>query len=369
MSEIDALYQPLRLKGLNLPNRIVMAPMTRGFSPNGVPTEAVAQYYAKRASAEVGLIVSECTGVNRVASRNNSNYPSFFGNDALAGWKGVIDAVHSAGGRMAPQLWHAGALDDTANPGKTPEGHPFESPSGLRNQGDSLGATMSEEDIADTIEAFAQAALDAKQLGFDTVEFHAAHGYLIDQFFWAATNQRSDKYGGPTIAERTRFASEIIRAVRKKVGPEFPIIIRLSQWKIQQLDALLVKTPADLSEWLSPLVDAGVDVLHCSQRRYWEPFFEGSDLNFAGWAKKLTGLTTITVGSVGLSGDVQSSFAGESSKFVGLGDLLRRFDRGDFDLVAIGRALLQDPQWVAKVHHGRFNELSDFNPASMGSLS
>jgi len=346
-----------------------MAPMTRGFSPDGIPTEAVARYYAKRAGAEVGLILSEATGIGRKASRNNSNYPSFYGEDALAGWKRVIDSVHAAGGVMAPQLWHNGALDDTANPGTTPKDHPFESPSGLRAHGDPLGATMSEEDIADTIDAFARAAFDAKQLGFDTIELHGAHGYLIDQFFWADTNQRSDRYGGATILERGRFAAEMISSIRERVGPEFPIIIRLSQWKIQGLDALIVKTPAQLSDWLAPLVDAGADVLHCSQRRYWEPLFEGSDLNFAGWAKKLTGLPTITVGSIGLSGDVQSSFAGRGSQTTGLDELLRRFDRGDFDLVAVGRALLQDPEWVAKVHHGRLGELKDFEPVSMGTLS
>ena len=117
------------------------------------------------------------------------------------------------------------------------------------------------------------------------------------------------------------------------------------------------------------LTDAGADILHCSQRRFWEPEFEGSDLNFAGWAKKLTGKPTITVGSIGLSGEFVAAFAGESSKPASLDELLRRLDRGDFDLVGVGRALLQDPQWAVKVHEGRTDELMDFDRSAMMSLS
>ena len=109
-------------------------------------------------------------------------------------------------------------------------------------------------------------------------------------------------------------------------------------------------------------------MFHCSQRRFWEPEFEGSDLNFAGWAKKLTGAPTITVGSVGLTGDFIAAYGGESSKPASLDELLRRLERGDFDLVAVGRALLQDPLWAVKVHQGRQDELMDFERAAMATL-
>jgi 2,4-dienoyl-CoA reductase-like NADH-dependent reductase (Old Yellow Enzyme family) len=116
------------------------------------------------------------------------------------------------------------------------------------------------------------------------------------------------------------------------------------------------------------LADAGADIFHCSQRRFWEPEYEGSDLNFAGWAKKLTGKPTITVGSVGLSGEFIASFGGESSQPASLDELMRRFDRGDFDLVAVGRALISDPDWVLKVRDGRDSELKDYSPAALASL-
>jgi 2,4-dienoyl-CoA reductase-like NADH-dependent reductase (Old Yellow Enzyme family) len=363
----DALFQPFAFKGLNLKNRIVMAPMTRSFSPGGVPTEEVAQYYRRRAAAEVGLIVSEGTGVNRPASLNDPNVPRFHGEKELAGWKRVIDQVHEAGGAMAPQLWHVGAVR-TRDPVWTPPG-PYDSPSGLSRPEKQFGEPMSEADIADAIDAFAVAAKAAKDLGFETIELHGAHGYLIDQFFWEGTNVREDAYGSKDLPGRARFAADILRAVRRAVGPDYPVIIRISQWKQQDYDVKLAKDPKALEAWLGALVDAGADMLHCSQRRFWEPEFEGSDLNFAGWAKKLTGVPTITVGSVGLSGEFIAAWGGEKSQPASLDELLRRLERGDFDLVGVGRALLQDPEWALKVKEGRTEELMSYDRAALGVLS
>ncbi|HWF78097.1 MAG TPA: NADH:flavin oxidoreductase [Caulobacteraceae bacterium] len=363
---VAALYQPFEFKGLKLPNRIVMAPMTRSASPDGVPTDEVAAYYARRAAADVGLIISEGTGVARPASLNDPNIPRFHGEAELAGWKKVIDAVHAAGGLMAPQLWHVGAVrsrrEDWAPAG------PYDSPSGISSPGHRFGEPMSDVDVADAIAAFASAAASARRLGYDCVELHGAHGYLIDQFFWDGTNERDDLFGGPTIGQRANFAAEILKAVRAAVGPDYPVIIRLSQWKQQDFAARLAPTPADMEAWLQPLADAGADAFHCSQRRFWEPEFEGSDLNFAGWAKKLTGKPSITVGSVGLTGEFIAAYGGEASKPASLDRLIAMLERGDFDLVAVGRALLQDPLWSEKVRDGRTAELMDFERSAMATL-
>lgn len=352
-----ALFQPFQFKGLNLKNRIVMAPMTRQKSPDGIPTEDVAKYYQRRAEGEVGLILSEGTVINRPASSNEKDVPHFHGEKSLNKWKTVIEAVHQAGGKMAPQIWHMGKMKPSAS-GWLPS-TAFEGP-----------AEMSLEDIQNTINAYAQAALDAKNLGFDTVELHGAHGYLIDQFFWPGMNTRTDDFGGTTITERNRFAVEVVKAVRAKVGPDFPVILRLSQWKQQDYNAKVATTPQEMEQWLLPLSEAGVDIFHCSQRRFWEPEFADSDLNFAGWAKKITGKPTITVGSIGLSGgDFINSFRGQGAEVGGLEELTRRLERGDFDLVAVGRALLTDPQWVKKVKEARTGELKGFNPADLGILT
>jgi len=370
-ASVDTLFRPFRVGSMELPNRIVMAPMTRTFAPGGVPGELNAAYYRRRAEGGVGLILSEGTVIDRPSSRNHPGIPFFHGDSPLAGWEGVIDAVHRAGGRMGPQIWHTGAVNGPPA-GDWTQDAPVESPSGLDAPGVERGAAMSDAAIADTITAFAKAAGEAKRLGFDTVELHGAHGYLIDQFFWAGTNRRIDRYGGATIRERSRFAAEAVAAVRAAVGKDFPIILRVSQWKQQDYAARLAETPDLMADWLLPLVEAGVDILHCSQRRFWEPEFPEIDgeqgLNFAGWAKKLTGAATISVGSVGLSGDFMGSFSGEGSTTAGLERLIDRMDRDEFDLVAVGRALITDPHWAEKVRSGDAAGLKDFDAAALAEL-
>ncbi|MBB3911618.1 NADH:flavin oxidoreductase [Sphingomonas desiccabilis] len=364
----DVLFRPFRIKSLELSNRIVMAPMTRGFAPAGIPGEPQAAYYRRRAEGGVGLILSEGTVIDRPASRNMAGIPLFHGEQALAGWQQVIDTVHAAGGKMGPQIWHTGSTRS----GDWEPDAPVESPSGLLAPGEPRGETMSDEAIADTIAGFARAAADAKRLGFDTVEIHGAHGYLIDQFFWAGTNERSDRWGGATIRERSRFAGEVVKAVREAVGPDFPVILRLSQWKQQDYAARLAETPEAMADWLQPLVDAGADVLHCSQRRFWEPEFPDLDgekgLNFAGWAKKLTGAATISVGSVGLSGEFLAAFGGESSSTVGIENLVERMERDEFDLIAVGRALISNPDWVARIREGDATKVKGFEATALGEL-
>ena len=363
----QTLFRPFTLNGLQLPNRIVMAPMTRSFSPGGQPQENVAEYYRKRAAGGVGLIITEGTAVERTGAANDPNVPHFFG-DALPGWGQVVKAVHGEAGKIAPQLWHVGALPNR----RTPKGETAESPSGIYMPGKDNGVAMSDADVADAIAAFARAAGDAKRLGFDAIELHGAHGYLIDQFFWGETNRRSDKWGGDTLPERARFAAEMLKAVRAAVGPDFPVIIRLSQWKQQDFAFRLAPSPDELLAWLAPLAEAGADCFHCSQRRFWEPEFPEIDgdegLNFAGWAKKLTGKPTITVGSVGLTGEFVAGMGGESSKPASLDGLLTRMERDEFDLVAVGRALIVDPDWALKVQAGKFDDLTDYTPQALATL-
>lgn len=350
---IDSLFEPFVYKGLRLSNRFVMAPMTRAFSTDGVPGEDVADYYRRRALGGIGLILTEGTVIDRPASKNMRDIPDFYGEEALRGWKRVVEDVHAAHGKIAPQLWHVG----NTKAGKWLPDAPLESPD-----------TMSVADIEKTIEAFAASARHAKELGFDALEIHGAHGYLIDQFFWEGTNHRTDDYGGKSIGERSRFGREVVKAVRKAVGPEMVIILRISQWKQQDYSVKLAYTPEEMEAWIAPLTEAGVDIFHGSQRRYWEPEFEGSDLNFAGWLKKVSGQPTITVGSVGLSGDFLGAWSGEGASATGMDELVRRYERGDFDLVAVGRSVLQDPEWVRKVQAHRYEEIEAFDASSLQKL-
>jgi 2,4-dienoyl-CoA reductase-like NADH-dependent reductase (Old Yellow Enzyme family) len=369
MSDLDLLFSSYRLNTLNLPNRVVMAPMTRSMSPGGVPTAEVASYYRRRAENGVGLIITEAAGIDRPAALSEPDMPRFHGAEALAGWKKVVDEVHAAGGRIAPQLVHVGHKLSKLTPDWTASA-PYESPSGVSVTGERVGKPMSESDVADAIDAFARAASDAERIGFDGIELMGAHGYLINQFFYDDLNLRNDGYGGSTLVARSRFAVEILKAVRAVVSPGFPVILRLSQWKPKDFKARLAETPKALEQWLKVLVEAGADAFHLSQAKFWEPAFPEFDeeLNLAGWAKKLTGVTAITVGAVGLNADVYESMGGKSAKFAPLNGLLARLERSEFDLVAVGRALLQDPAWLQKIRKNRVDQISDFTPAAFATL-
>lgn len=365
----ELLFTPLCVGSLELPNRIVMAPMTRWRSPGGVPGPEVATYYRRRAENECGLIITEGTTIDHPVASQHNDTPRFHG-EALAGWRRVVDSVHEVGGRIMPQLWHVGTMrppDSTCpNPTLPPAG-----PSGLRRPGKRIAEPMSRTEIRSVIDAYSVAAGQARALGFDGVEIHAAHGYLIDQFFWDELNLREDEYGGD-LAQRTRFAVEIIEAIRREAGCDFPLIFRFSQWKQQDYAAKLARTPEQLATLLAPLAMAGVDAFHCSQRRFWESEFTGSPLNLAGWTKRLTGKPTITVGSVGLSGEFIADLRGRAEtdrlEMTSLDGLLERLARGEFDLIAVGRMLIADPAWARKVREGRFDELIPFSRDLLDTL-
>ncbi|WP_331767407.1 NADH:flavin oxidoreductase [Embleya sp. NBC_00896] len=361
----DILVRPFSVGGLALPNRIAMAPMTREFSPGGVPGPDVAAYYARRASAGVGLVITQGTYVGHDSAGTSDRVPRFHGDDALAGWAGVVDAVHRAGGRIVPQLWHMG-MERAAGTPPVPRA-PRVGPSGIALDGTRSGRAMTGADIDDVVAAFAAAAGAAERLGFDGVELHGAHGYLIDQFLWADTNRRTDAYGGDPV-RRTRFAAEVVAACRRAVSADFPILFRMSQWKFGVYEARLAETARELEAVLTPLAAAGVDVFHCSTRRFSQPEFAGSDLNLAGWAKKISGKATISVGSVGLDNEFTEAFQGDQGRVTGIEGLLDRLEREEFDLVAVGRALLADPEWAAKILSGRTNELEPFDVRMLGTL-
>jgi len=368
-NDLEVLYQPVTLGKLTLSNRIAMAPMTRGFSLDGVPGADVAGYYRRRAENQVGLIITEGTLINHPAAAQGLGRPNFHGEAALRGWSQVVEAVHQAGGKIIPQLWHVGMArqinGENPNADILPVG-----PSGIDvGSGGKVTEAMTIAEIDQIIKAFAEAASNAKRLGFDGIELHGAHGYLIDQFFWEKTNQRQDQYGGDLLA-RSWFAVEIIKACRQAVGPDFPIIFRYSQWKTGNYSAKLAETPEELAAFLAPLVAAGVDIFHCSTRRYWQPEFEGSSLNLAGWTKKLTGKPTITVGSVGLDNNFIEFFAeGKGAKAMSLTPLIERLQKNEFDLVAVGRALLADPAWATKTRENRTDELIPFELGVEKTLS
>lgn len=342
----------------------------------------MAGYYRRRAEGKVGLIVTEGVGVDQPASvgmgsMGEDHAPVLHGAAAISAWQQIVDEVHAAGGLIVPQLWHMGAIR-RPNSGPVPDA-PSLRPSGIWGPSDRAmlppdyletmlppTAPMTDSDIADVIAGFARSAANAKALGFDGIAIHGAHGYLLDSFMWHETNRRDDKWGRDETG-RSRFAAEVVRAIRSEVGPDLPIIYRFSQWKLQDYDARLADTPEALERTLAPLVDAGVDLLEASTRVYDQPAFDDSDLTLAGWVKKLTGLPTMAVGGVGLTKDLQASFIGGADAIDNLRGVADRIDQEEFDLIAVGRSLLVDPQWAIKAREGA--PFEPFGPEALATLS
>ena len=357
------LFQPYKLKNLNLRNRIVMAPMTRNQSPNGVPTDEVAKYYERRAIGEVGLIITEGIELSHKASSAYPNVPRLDSEKARDGWKKVVHAIKKNNGSVIAQLWHCGGFRKLGM-GPNPE-VPGYTASGLVKPGKRVAHAMTIDDINETIEAYASDAEFCEKIGFDGVEIHGAHGYLIDNFLWEGTNLRDDKYGG-SIENRSNFVTEIVRAVKSRVSDDFIVGLRFSQWKQHDFDAKLADTVDELEKVILPPVNAGLDYLHSSMRRFWESEFPNSDENLASWTKKISNITTIGVGSVGLDTDFIDMTA--SANPTSIDKAIEDISNEKYELIAVGRALIADPNWVIKMQEGRLSDITPYTKEALMNL-
>lgn len=231
MSDLSVLFQPIQLGAVALPNRVLMAPMTRSRADRaGVPGPATVLYYAQRASS--GLIVSEATQV----APEGQGYvftPGIHDEAQAEGWRKVTDAVHAAGGRIFLQLWHVGRISHESF---QPNGALPVAPSAIRHEGTTftydgvkphpVPRALETDEIPGIVAQFRQGASLAKEAGFDGVEVHGANGYLIDQFLRDGTNKRDDRYGG-SVANRARFLLEVTEAVAEVWGAD-RVGVRLS---------------------------------------------------------------------------------------------------------------------------------------------
>jgi 2,4-dienoyl-CoA reductase-like NADH-dependent reductase (Old Yellow Enzyme family) len=356
------LFTPFTLNRMTLPNRFVMPAMQRGMCKDGAPTEELAAYYRRRAEGGVALVIGESAAVDHHSStvQPTSAHINARTRDA---WAHCIDEVHDAGGRMLLQLWHEGAMRT--------DGQAL-SPSGLAHPGKESGRAATQDELTEIRDGFVSSALIAKDAGADGVEVHAAHGYFLDQFLWHGTNVRDDGYGGADIAHRARFPAEIVAAIRDACGPEFVITLRFSQWKEVDYAARVAADRDELATMATMLREAGLDALHCSNRRFWEPEWDGDHRNLAGWTKALGGLPTITVGSVGLDTDVMTVFMEGRDPgprvAEAIEDLEIRLAAHEFDLVAVGRAVIGDPDFVNKVEAGDYGAIRTFTRDDLGKL-
>ncbi len=219
-TDTTPLFESVQLGDLVLPNRLIMAPLTRCRAIDHQPNDLMAEYYAQRASA--GLVITECTMVTPGTSAFG-NDPGIYAQEQIVGWKKTTDAVHQAGGRIFMQIWHGGrACHPLLNNGKecvAPSAIAIEdkiqTPEGMKPY--TVPHALSKDEIAGIVNDFRKAAAHAIEAGFDGVEVHGANGYLIDQFLRDSANQRTDEYGG-SLENRARFLSEVLEAVTGEIG-------------------------------------------------------------------------------------------------------------------------------------------------------
>jgi 2,4-dienoyl-CoA reductase-like NADH-dependent reductase (Old Yellow Enzyme family)/thioredoxin reductase len=340
LEKLKHLLSPIKIKNLELANRVVMPPMGTSLSnDDGTVGDALLAYISRQARSGAGLIISEITCVHP-SGVVGPNHLRAYDDEFIPGLKKYADAIHEAGGKTAMQLHHAGresffllmqgeAIGPSAVPSVVYRQAPRE---------------MTVEEIHEVVAAFGAAAQRARKAGFDAVEVHGAHGYLLTQFLSALSNQREDDYGG-SFKDRARFVLEVLQEVRKNVGDDFPVLLRISAEECIK-NGYMVE---DVQSILPDLVEAGADVIHASLGTHGTPGGITSappeyEPGFNVWrAKKLKEKTEVPVIAVGRFTDpalADEVIAG-----------------GDADMVAFGRQQLADPDFLVKAREGRTEDI------------
>lgn len=365
--DLAPLFEPLRLGPLTLRNRFAMPAMQIGLTENCGPGERAIDYLRARAEGGVGLVFSESCAPDHPSAYWQPGF-CVLNADTRLGWARMVEAIKGAGAAFMIQLWHPGSQRLPIK-GFTHADSPTLSPSGLVQAGRENGRAMSAAELDDIAAAFLRAAEQAKALGADGIELHGAHGYLLDQFLWAETNQREDGFGGEGVDERARFPLALVSAIRAACGPHFAISLRFSQFKEVDYGAKVFASPAELERFGQLAKAAGVDVLNVSSRRFTRPEWPElePELGIAGWARRLSGLPVMTTGSVGLTSDVFADLFDKQDpglRLVGdLAELARRMDLGEFDLVGVGRMHIANPDFVARIAAGEADQLRLYQKA------
>lgn len=327
---------PISIQSLQLNNRLVMPPMARRMAENGNVPSALCKYYSERAlGGYLGLIIVEHCYVDKLGRANPKQVS--LGDDAdLFGLQQLVRSIHAAGStKVFAQLNHAGVASETADIGGGPVGpsaawvhHPW-SPDAV------LPHELTQEEIAGLVAKYANAAIRVRYAGFDGVEIHSAHGYLLDQFYSPLTNQRHDAYGCDSVENRVRFHVEIIRAVRNAVGAAYPIALRLGACDYMEGGS----TIADGVAAAKIFEKEGIDLLDISGGMcgYTRPGHEEAGY-FGDAAKAIKQAVSIPVMT---TGGVRS-----------LEDANRLLANGTADLIGVGRPILQDALWAKKALQG-----------------
>ena len=339
MSALKNIFTPIKIHTLELPNRIVMSPMVTHFATdNGTVTQRMIDYYAERAAGGVGLITVEAAFVDLKSMEHHML--GSYDDKLIPGLRALADAIHAAGGKACLQILHKGRLAKSS----TTDARTV-SASAVPDMGTDVPRELLLSEIPQVVDRFAQAARRTKEAGFDAVELHMAHGYLINQFLSPYSNKRTDAYGG-TMEKRARFAVEVVEAVRKTVGPDYPIFAKINSTEH-------VEGGIQVEDWktfLPMLEKAGLNavvvtggVLETNQYiTPPAPVKRGINVDCARQIKQFSNLP---VGVVGRIPDIDQAE--------------QILEAGDADMIYMGRATVADPEIVNKAKEGR---LADIRP-------
>lgn len=336
------LFDPGDLGGMAVPNRLVVAPMTRiSATPEGVPTPTMVDYYAGFARGGFGLVITEGTYTDRAFSQGYAGQPGLIDSEQARAWRAVTDAVHDAGGRIFVQLMHAGALSQANRFRDETVG-----PSAITSKGKQMGVyrgngpyrtprAIEPHEIDAAIAGFAQAARLARDVaGFDGIEIHGANGYLLDQFLTDYTNRRDDAWGGP-IGNRVRLAEQTARAVRAAVGDGFPVGIRISQGKVNDFTHKWAEGADGAAIVFGLLAATGIDFIHVTEFEAWQHAFPDDERTLVQHAR-LAAPHLAVIANGGLHDPARA----------------QQVLTDGADLIALGRGALANPDWPMRVAKG-----------------
>ncbi|WP_186577216.1 oxidoreductase [Aquibacillus kalidii] len=338
MAKYTNLFSDFKIGALELSNRSVVSPMTRtSAEPSGLANNRMAQYYSRFASGGFSLIITEGTYPDLAHGQAYENQPGIATEEQAAAWIPVVDAVHKEGGKIFLQIQHAGALvqynrftDYSLAPSAVkPKGEKLRDHGGSGEY--SLPIEMSKKEIESVIESFANAALRAKNAGFDGVEVHGANGYLLDQFHTDYTNFREDEFGG-TPENRVRLSALVLKAIRNKVGNNFVVGIRVSQGKVNDFFHKWNGEEVEAKIIFESLASANPDYIHTTEFQADKPAFRDHGDTLASLAKKYGHLPVIANGQLGDPDRAEEMIS-----------------KKETDFVAVGTSALANPDWPNKV--------------------
>jgi 2,4-dienoyl-CoA reductase-like NADH-dependent reductase (Old Yellow Enzyme family) len=342
--DFEPLFTPFTIGKVTLRNRFVMSPMQKHKPANFVPGPEMANYYKDRIQGGIGLIVTQGTTMDHPTTM--SPYARLYP-PAYDGWRACADVVRKNGGEIVMQLWHEGNSREGGF-----------GPSGLNALGKETGHALTRQQIPEIVEMYAEAARTAEKLGFTGIEMHYSQAYLLGLFLRETSNRRDDEYGGD-FAARMRIGVEVARAIRAAVGPDFIVGMRTGGYRHDGSERAF-PTLDDLKSFLTQMRDIGVDYFNTSTGRFFTAEYPELDkeMSYPGWIKALVGVPAMGGGCVGMSDVLTTTLAGKTvQREDNFAELLRRFHRGDFDLITLGRTIYTDAQWPTKLREHRFVDM------------